>query len=228
MKPTYFTLFIFLLLLAVNQSQAKSTAQRGKLWLTAEKKDTFTNNEKWSYLLQLDARFADNETVYEEGKLRAGLGYQALPTIKMGLGYDWIPKIARDSTQVRYEHRFWQQLNWRLAKNQQRRILSVTKLEERKDEGEPQWAMRLREKLQVTFPQKINNRYTPIISDTVFFNLNNPDWVSDDTFDQNRAFIGVSVPITTETSFVIGYLNQWKVREPSNRMNHVLYLALLM
>ncbi|MFI5206312.1 MAG: DUF2490 domain-containing protein, partial [Candidatus Paceibacterales bacterium] len=75
------------------------------------------------------------------------------------------------------------------------------------------------------FPNAIFGKYAPVIADEVFINVTKPDWVTNNTFDQNRAFLGIDIPMSKKTYFEVGYLNQYEVKTNQNQVNNILYVA---
>jgi hypothetical protein len=118
-----------------------------------------------------------------------------------------------------------QQIDWHVIANDAITIVSLSRLEERKNYAEPQWALRLRERLVVRIPFKSWKNHSFVTFDEVFLDLNNPAWInSNSLFGQNRAFIGIGTQLSKFVGFDIGYLNQFETKTTGNQVNNVLYL----
>lgn len=97
-----------------------------------------------------------------------------------------------------------------------------SRLEQRFIEGNsaPQW--RVRQQLRFSRPLSSASRFAVVISDEVFFHLNETSRFDRD-LDQNRVFAGLSRSIDGGVRIEAGYLNQYShSRVGPNRMNHVL------
>jgi len=64
-----------------------------------------------------------------------------------------------------------------------------------------------------------------ILYDSIFFLLKNPSWTGYNTLiSQNRAFIGIEAVLTNNSSYTIGYMNQYIFANP-DQMNHIVTLT---
>ena len=70
----------------------------------------------------------------------------------------------------------------------------------------------------------IFHKWTPIIWDEIFINLNNPVWVNPQTISQNRAFAGIRFPLNTKANLVLGYLNQYHLQATQNQNNNIIFI----
>lgn len=178
--------------------------------------------DPWIYDLNTQARYNFTEQRYQTTRSEAGLGYKITPDVSLWIGYNWlVENIAKTQ-----QHRIWEQVLWDIVKNDTIEFNSRTRLEQRKDINEAQWSTRFRQRLQLTFPKKICNTLTPIVFDEIFLNFNNPAWVNSHFVDQNRAFIGLGIPLAKKLEIQIGYINQYEFRDIENRMNHIVYTNL--
>ena len=168
------------------------------------------------------ARYNFTESEYQTTQSEAGIGYKTSDNLSLWLGYTWLLENANATQQ----HRIWQQAFWNILQNNQVYFISRTRLEERKDVHEPQPSVRLRQRLQLSFPNKILDKFTPIIYDELFVNMNNPPWVNNQLINQNRIFLGIGITLWKKIELQVGYLNQSEPREPENRMNHIIYANL--
>jgi Protein of unknown function (DUF2490) len=223
-------LVVFLILICLAQvSFARSLKQNGSLWTILEKAGKFSEQGNLKYLFLGEGRFDvinTSSNVFELAKGRLGLGYQLGDPATFWLGYDVNGTLPLDSDQGTLENRFWQRLNYQIWLGHHKSLTVISKIEERKRTDNTNWAYRLREELKLKLIHKLAKNLTPIISDELFFNLNHPDWVSSSTFEQNRAFIGISKALNIEYLLTMGYMNQFRVRSPNNRMTHILYVEL--
>lgn len=196
-----------------------------KLWSTAVFIGPLIKDTKIKYYLEPQLRLIDDKYKFEEAFIYAGIGYQTTPDLILFLGDASV--VSRKTTgNYVHENRVWQQANLSVINNDSFNLLSRTRLEERKNLSESQWAVRLRERLMVRIPLRNWVTHSLVLSDEVFFDLNHPKWIgNNNVFAQNRAFIGIGTKISKQTSFDIGYLNQYQFTNP-NQMSNVLLLSL--
>jgi len=183
---------------------------------------------KFHYFLNAQARLIAADPTFNQAVFRAGLAYNLTSRTSLWLGYDYVPTQPVGKHTFRYEHRSWQALLWRAPKRKYIIPTLRTRLEQRYLIGNPGVALRLRQKIAITFAPILRiapKDATPVIWDELFFNLNHPSWITKNTIDQNRVFLGYSIPIAKRIIFIIGYLNQYKIRNPKNIMNHILYAS---
>jgi len=204
---------------------AKDAQHNTKLWTQVNVDGQFFNT-KLDYLFEVHARFQDTNRALEQIVTRFGLGYHINPIVSLWLGYDFTPKRNNTSNEFENEHRLWQQLNVKAIHQVTFSLDSRTRLEERFSEDNSGTAHRLRQQFTLKLLKTVNKKITPILSDEIFFNLNHPSWVSEDNVDQNRLFVGFQFAITTKSTLKIGYLNQYRFRDPINKISHIISFGL--
>lgn len=179
----------------------------------------FGSNFVYDFFPQARTNLSDEE--YDETHTEAGIGYKLTPNFSVWQGYTLaLPGVVDE------EHDVWQQIMWNIVNTDKVVFLSRTRLEERRDVNFSQWADTFRQRVGINFPNLIMHEYTPIIYDEVFFNLNHPVWVNDQTLNQNRAFVGIRFPVAKWATIDLGYLNQYVFKNTINQMNHIIYLNL--
>lgn len=206
-------------------ANAKVTDEHIKVWTSYDLTGPITKDKKFKFNVQPNLRFVDDRYKFEEAVLHISAGYQASKKISLWLGNTG--KATKDfDGDVTEEYRIWEQLIWDdLVTSKTTKIKSRTRLEQRKEIDTAHWAVRLREKLTWNYKTKCM-KYSLIVSDELFFNLNHPDWVSQNRLSQNRAFFGIGKDIDKKSSFEIGYMNQYQF-SGTNQNNHILYLGLI-
>jgi uncharacterized protein DUF2490 len=164
------------------------------------------------------------ESRNQETRLDSAGGFRITPLVSFWNGFTWIspndgsPRIYRP----------WQHVVWELLdKNSPIQFQTRTRLEELKQESQPEWLWRVRERWRVSFPNLLAKKFTPVISDEIFLNVNKPVWVNPGVVDQNRAFIGVDSPTWKHTFVEIGYLNQYRYTTPVNQMAHIALVTFM-
>ncbi len=210
--------------------QADDVEESLKFWyrlhITSQAPTEFDDFNRFLYLIDLQARFKDSgEYLFEQADVRTALGYQTHQRVSVWLGYVWRPTREGDTSHFDYENRIFQQLSVALFEHPRFTLDTRTRLEERKDTDCATWAWRFRQKLTLTLPQMIHAKVIPIITEEIFFNLNHPDWVGNQTLDRNRVFIGVLVPMTETVTLEFGYLNQYIPDPGTSQVEHIIYSA---
>jgi hypothetical protein len=225
-KPVLIVITSLWMSLLTQTTYANTPDQSYRLWLQIGTQGNFQQDSKWLYFIEQHFRFFNPDNFYDQFVSRMALGYQLTPRVSLWQGYDFAPTyIAADNT-IKTEQRSWQQLTWDLTKSTNAKISLRSRLEQRYFQGNSQWSMRLRERFYVSFPKALFNKYTPIIFDEIFFNLNNTPWTNNDFVNQNRVFIGIGIPVFKNSQLAVGYLNQWVLTNNNHRINHLLSLSL--
>ena len=201
--------------------------QNSKLWTSLIVGGPLTEDQTFEYYVESQARFVENrDDKFDQVAGGGGIGYRYTPNLAFWFGDSWT--TTNDPIEgPNHENRIWQQVSWNAINNDSFNISTRTRLEQRKDLNEPEWAARLRQQVTLRVPiKKLKQGYFFVTYDEIFFNLNHPQWVSGQTVSQNRGFIGIAIPTSKRTSLEVGYLNQFLFGNNSDQMNHFLYLSL--
>lgn len=202
-----------------------STESHNKFWTSAVVTGPLSENNAYlNYYLQSDLRFINNDYVFNQLLLLAGLGYEFNAKWMFYGGYGYIVDKTL-SGDLNHEDRLWLQLNGLLLNHDTYTLNSRTRLEANKDTNESQAAYRLRERLWLRIPFTHWETHSFSCYDEVFININHPSWVSPYWFAQNRAFIGIGTQLSKHALLDIGYLNQYS-HSHLNQLNHVLLVGL--
>ncbi len=182
------------------------------------------------YWLEAQGRFGDQPNMFEVGLLRMALGYPEQGNFSFWLGFDYLPELYDDGNRWTNERRLWQQVLWQ-GNFKNIETNARVRLEERKHASEGEIAFRSRQQIEMIFNNmKFWDKFTPVLREEVFFNLNNADWVSSEFISQNRLFLGANIDTKASYIWQVGYLNQtFFLNDLDNRndqMNHILYVAL--
>ncbi len=177
--------------------------------------------------LEGQGRFGEDTSALSQAILRSGLGYALHDHLSLWLGYAWIPNEPPHADTFD-EHRIWQQLIWSDSFFQGQ-VMLRSRLEQRFDERGDDVGWRFRQFLKYYRPFKQAPKLSWVVWNEVFIDLNQPDWKSDQGFDQNRAFLGLGWQIDKHTRTELGYINQY-IRKPATQdaMNHILSLNLFL
>lgn len=223
LQRRHFILLLFLFFIS-KQSCAESREEHTKIWTSAPITGSITEDKKWNYYVEPQLRFIDNKYKFYTFNLYAGIYYQTSPNLSLWLGVfrNYERSLSGNTTQ---QYRLWEQIIWNILNNPAVLLTTRSRLEERKRLSESEISYRFRERIALRFPIKNLDNYYWVVADEGFFQLNRPDWVSKSVFSQNRASIGIQIPVNKNMFCEIGYLNQLEYSQP-NQMNNVLYIAL--
>lgn len=159
---------------------------------------------------------------FQQFLVNVGGGTQILPSWQAWVGQtnsadsqDAVPGSSE-------EYRLWEQLVWSQT-FKTIMMISRGRLEERKSLFFPEWAYRFRERIQLNVP--MTRKLSLVLMDEAFLNLNQVPWIITDTFDQNRAYIGIEQTLSDNLFFNVGYMNQYLSTQPT-QSNHILNIGL--
>jgi hypothetical protein len=217
--------------LAFTASAAGQTIDDAGEWnaLFAQGDVKTSEGEKAGYKWWFDGhlRLFDDADGFGQSIVRPGLGYVLSDKSTVWGGYAWIrtsPATGADFD----EHRAWQQLTWSEAL-ESAKLDFRSRLEQRFVETGSDTGWRFRQLVALRRPFQMDPRFTFVVWDEVFLNVNDTDWGARDGFDQNRAFIGFGWKPDAESTWRIetGYLHQF-VNRPSrdDLSNHILSINL--
>lgn len=206
------------------QRAVAETKEHLKNWDTLIISGPLSSESKFKYYLQPQLNLIDDKYKFNTAFLYAGIGYQYASNMTFWLmdGYVDLKKI---NGQVEHINVIRQQLDWDIVNTASLIFSSTSRLEERKNFAETEWAYRVRERLTLRVPFPQWEDHSLVLFDEAFFNINHPAWITSNSFmQQNRAFIGIGTVLSKQVSFDIGYLNQY-VMNNTDSLNNVLYLA---
>lgn len=213
---------LLLLLILVFPAIACGLETQTMSWTGIDLSGMVFNSQNVEYDLNTQARYNMSDNQYDATRSEGGLGYDINDHFSAWLGVTWIVKSANTDQ----ERRIWEQLIWTPIKNNDFNFSIRSRLEQRDDLDEPGIAEVLRERFQILFPKWLACHYTPVIYDEIFFNLNNPTWIGSQFVNQNRAFIGIQIPVIKSSNLQIGYLNRYRYTTPENKMDNIAYVNL--
>lgn len=198
--------------------------QYGKLWSGIFLTGPLSSNQVIQYYLDSQLRLSSRSETFDQAVTNAALGYQYSSKFTLWLGGSWV--TTNDPIEdVNHEYRIWQQVTGQGFSIKAFDVSTRTRLEERKDTDEPQLALRLRQKITLTKLLKSFKNNSLVGAEEIFFNLNNPEWITNKVVDQNRISLGIAMPLSKQTVVEWGYINQLLFRNP-NEMYHGLYINL--
>lgn len=213
----------FSLLLAFETgSFAAPTEIQSKLWTNVQLSGPLSMDKTWHYYLEPQLRFVDNPYKFNQANLYAGIYKTVTDSTSLWVGVMRRFEIKADGD-VFLENRLWEQMTTRFYKSELINIASRSRFEQRKNVDAAVIANRFREKITMQFPIAGDSGYLIELADEVFVQLNQPDWVTQRVLSENRASIGLEIPINKITRYEVGYLNQYQFTNPRQLGNVVFF-----
>lgn len=219
------TPLLLLGLLATQTLYAKPLQQETKLWLNLMSNKAISKNGKWRFSPWVYVRLFNPNHVFDQGLAQGLVGYQWTPRMITWLGFNYVPMVINATGKYTAEKRGIAQLTVALSQrgNHTFALGNRVELRIRNNEAHPAW--RYRQGVVLIFPNVFKKGRGVILREQLYFNLNHPRWVNRQTINQNRFLAGVlNFSATTKRQWILGYLNQFVVRDASNAMEHYLYL----
>ena len=167
---------------------------------------TLTGNYgSFLYNVEPQLRLIEQNNTFNQFLTNAGGGYQVAPSWQCWLGQT-ISTLSQDAGPGDLEeYRIWEQIIWQHAINSSL-LSSRTRLEQRKSLYYATWANRLRERMLINI--SLSDHLSLALNDEILVNLNQVEWITTKTLDQNRAFIGLVQQLSPSTFISMGYMNQ--------------------
>lgn len=163
------------------------------------------NYGSFLYNIEPQLRLIDQNNTFNQFLTNAGGGYQVAPAWQLWLGQT-IGTLSQDAGPGDYEeYRMWEQIVWQHSFDSAK-LTSRTRLEQRKSFYFSEWANRFRERMLINIP--LTTKISLALSNEILVNLNQVEWITTKTLDQNRAYVGLVQKLSPSTSFGIGYMNQ--------------------
>ena len=209
---------LFILFLLNIFSQVTYSESFSKLWGAVT---YFGHYNALLYTIEPQIRLIDRTDIYEQFLLNAGIGTAIKPRWQLWLGQTYVNyaesnDIAEDvSSALTNEYRIWEQAMWQRPFFDA--LASRTRLEQRHAFQNSAWAVRFRERVYGSIP--LNKTLSLTLSDEFFLNLNSVSWVTTNTLDQNRFFVGFFYNFTPTVGMNITYMNQFINKTPSEYNN---------
>jgi hypothetical protein len=169
-------------------------------------------------MIEPQIRFNDQALQLNQVLTNAGLGYNVSSPWSIWLGFTYATN-AQDALGNDHEVRLWEQAVWE-KQTTTYKLLSRTRLEQRKSLYFTQIANRIRERFVVSIP--IKDELSSVFYDEIFFNFNRVPWITTKTLDQNRIYLGLEQEASPRFSIGIGYMNQYIFSSPARSNNIVL------
>lgn len=170
------------------------------------------NYDNFLYTLEPQLRLSSTPNLFNQFLINGSGGYQISNEWQFWLGQALTTTSQDAEPNDLIEYRFWEQLVWQ-HRFAQFEIRSRTRLEQRKSFDFPDWENRFRERIWFNFP--VTEIISLDLSNEIMMNLNNVQWISTNTWDQNRLYFGISQQISTSTILSAGYMNQWIFTSPT-------------
>ena len=220
------SLYIFAgLVISLISVSSYAFVSRYSNWLAFDFTGSFSKGSQWHYYVMNEARIPTNPARLENFFLKPSMYYKFNNSWSFWLGYDLI-QINPGRINSNVEQRVWPQVMYK--KNLTPKIVLGlrTRYETRWLESKSDVATRLRQRFGLTFKGWNDKNISLSITEELLFGIEKPVWVSDESLDQFRTYIGLGIPLNHLVTGKIGYLNLVRPRTPRNRYEHVLVATL--
>lgn len=215
--------FVFIVIFCscfVGRVQAGSSVEHDfQLWTPVY--ITFPIHNKVKGYFEVNPRVGDDATNMNQLLIRPALGCQLTKNLSLWQGYAWVTNYQPT---FRDEHRLYQQLLYNKS-FANLKLMSRSRLEERFIEETDGTAVRARTMLRGNIPLGDANRWSFVLYDEIFVNLNSLQNGPEAGFDQNRVFAGFNQKVHENLNIDIGYQLQL-INTRASRfvdvMNHIL------
>jgi hypothetical protein len=204
---------------------AASTEIESKFWANFQLSGPLSADKTWHYYLEPQLRFVDDPYKFNQANLYAGVYKTVTASTSLWIGVMRRFEIKSDGD-VFLENRLWEQMVAELYQRDRVKIVSRSRFEQRKNVDSAVIANRFREKLTLQIPIAGESGYFIELADEVFFQLNQPEWVTQRVFSENRATIGLEIPINKIARYEVGYLNQYQYSNP-RQVGNVVFVNLI-
>lgn len=199
--------------------------QSTKLWGGIDFDGPFSKRSQWHYNFLSQMRLAMPGPTREQLVLRPSIYYVANDNWTLWLGCDAMPTWLDGRDQSVLERRIWPQIEFETPLNSLFNLDLRTRYEFRWRKDSSEQYQRFRQRIQLT--KKLANHGAKLkISEEVLLNAKKADWSADETWDQNRLYIGFTVPLSKQFQIDCGYMNIFRPRENGSRVAHTVLFGL--
>lgn len=200
------------------------TKEDGGIWLGLSLQGNLADTGlNWS--AELQPRWREEGDKLNQLIIRPALFYKFDKKSSVWLGYEKVVNHPAGKPTFD-ENRIWQQYSYTFDPINTVTLQNRTRLEERRVDGGRETSLRLRQMLKAYKPLESNPKFSLILSDELFLNLNDTDWGARSGFDQNRLFLGAGYVFNPMVKLEAGYLNQYVNSTKIDKMNNILSSSL--
>jgi hypothetical protein len=176
-----------------------------QIWTSYELKKSATDTFPLELTLNAEVRY-EPDLVANQYVLRPGIGYKVNDRLKISGGYRYGQAVRDGDDQI--EHRLWQQASYDLFEAGKFEFAGRTRLEQRQREGADGTGWRIRQQIAVERPLE-GTGLTLVVSDEVFFGLEEAPWGNADGLQENRLRTNFKWK-AAGIGWEVGYLNQYR------------------
>jgi len=179
------------------------------LWLLASTSGDLGDQEQssWRYMFHGEYRLFNALEGTRQVVGRTGIGYQLSRGFSIWLRYDFHYTNSRERGALR-ENRLQQVVDWAGDGPGITTIKMRGIIEERWLEGRDGTGLRLRLQARVEWPMQGRSGTNWVVWVEPFYDLRTLNWVNNG-WNQNRTFLGASLPLCSGDQLELGYMNQW-------------------
>lgn len=175
---------------------------------------------RWLYQIQPQLRFSDKPVTFDQVTNALAFGYQFTKRFSFMLGQSSFYTTPRLSVSSRKEYRWYQEGQFTIKEADSFLFFSLSRLEEIDRINEKGKHYRLRQRFGIN--QNLTKSIVLVSYNELFISLNKPQWVLNNTFAENRFYLGINQKITKKLVLGLGYLNQLIFTHPERSGNVVV------
>ena len=208
-------------------ASAMATEHEAGIWNILSTTNSFprdAGDSRWSYALDIQARYPSLGTGANQQLIRPSVGYRVGENLQVWLGY--ARTRARNSAGfVADENRLFQQANWTAGQFKGGTFTMRARLLQRDVSVGDDVGLVLRLMTKYTRPIGDDGVATLILGLEPFFDLRDTDWSGDTGLSQNRTYAGVGWRLSDKLALETGYMNQYIFRDGREDVsNHIAVL----
>lgn len=195
---------------------ARAADHDTQLWTTATL--TVPVASGFSAYGEATARFTDDVDRFSQTVFRGGVGYRLSKRVSVMAGYTHVQSRPHSPSDL---EGLFEQVQWSAGKVAGFDLTTLTRLEEFWTEAGSDTAFRLRQSFRFKRPLGHDGSPSLVLDASVYAQLVETDWGTEDGFDQLRLYAALSLPVSRHVDLEVGYLNRYADRSPRDRDDHI-------
>lgn len=217
-------LFVITFLIFSNLCFASSNNTTGSFWSTINV-SSHLGDRKFPYYFAIQPRFFDRSDFFDLLEIEMAIGVRSTEKTSFWLGYVFVPDKIFNTGRYDLQNRVWQQFSWYRQLHSNYYLTWRSRLEQRFIVCNPGVAWRYRQKASLILFESDTKNTSLTLSDEIHININHPEWIPNKFVNQNRLSIAGSFNTSKNSIAQLGYLLQWKFRDPRDQVVHILFMT---
>ena len=216
----YLSIFLFILISTSFPAFAQDADSQMWLLVTVNKRE----KSGLRFYVDFQPRLGNDYSELTQLYLRAAVGYQFQPNFSAWVGHGWTPTYAPEFNN---EDRWYGQLLWEDHVGTYN-MNNRTRIEFRSVSHAGDTSIRLRHQVRLFKPLVTHSRWTGIVSNELFWNLNDTPHGAERGLDQYRIFSGLGYTFNKTARLEFGYQAAFinAPRTPKDRRQDIFLISL--